>query len=216
KKRYEKQKVNKDRLKSSKLLLYILLPIFVSYIVFSVIYNINKSKNIEIMRLENELKKLKNINDSQGTTSEPIKSQFVETGGKPEVRYQVQDTDPTITCKNDKCGNREMRRSLCDTYTCCEIGDEWKWVESQTLCYQMQKDYREMKEKQEEEKAKEDAAKTYTYSDCFDGVAVLYERCLEDCKLYWGDGYLSDISKCESSCLARKVENREECNKYLD
>jgi len=215
KRRSQRQKESKDKLKSSKLLLYILLPIFVFCIVFLAIYNINKSKNSEIMRLENELKKLKTENDSQDIILEPTQQQFTEQSGEPSIQYQVQDSDPVITCLNDKCGNREMRRSLCDSYTCCQIGNEWKWIESQALCYQMQKDYREMKEKQEQEaeeqqklldEAKRSVDSFIKYQECIDDKEDEYDECLERCESFWGEEYSRYLSDCQMDCIESKVK----------
>jgi len=62
----------------------------------------------------------------------------------PPSPPQIVDTDPIILCENEKCGDRNVRDSVCETSTCCEISDgNWKWVESQSLCYQMQKDNEE-------------------------------------------------------------------------
>lgn len=169
----------------------------------------NKKKDSEakITELEGQVRKLKNDYDSQAGTTEPTK-----------VQYQVQDSDPITICKNDKCGDREMRKSLCESYTCCQVGGDWKWVESQTLCYQMQKDYREKEEEKKEQEEKYDEAKYKLdkFIECLDNQEAYYQECVGRCIDTWGENE-SDINfiNCRGSCLESKIRLKEDlCTKY--
>ncbi len=65
---------------------------------------------------------------------------------KPIVNYPTStpDPDPIITCNmhiNCGGGTKQLRKSVCEQSTCCEIGNSWTFYEDKNKCTQDQNSY---------------------------------------------------------------------------
>ena len=145
--------------------------------------------------------------NQETTSTQKTNAEEVQTNNS----QPIYEADPIITCTNEKCGNREVRQSVCNSSTCCQVGDKWQWTESQSLCYQMQQDYsakaEELKQK-EYEFAKSEQEQLFNefdkqdekrIADCKSNYFETWETCTENCRNSdWS--FSSSESACMDSC----------------
>jgi hypothetical protein len=124
---------------------------------------------------------------TQETTAEEVQT------NNTQPTYEA---DPIITCNNEKCGNREVRQSVCNTSTCCQVGDKWQWTESQSLCYQMQQDY---SAELEELKQKEYEFAKSEQEQLFNEFDKQNEKRIADCK----SEEFNEWNECNNDCNSR-------------
>ncbi|MFC1700383.1 hypothetical protein ACFLZ4_01925 [Patescibacteria group bacterium] len=153
--------------------------------------------NYTELKKTNELKekelRLQEREISKGSYETPKVVPVIQQQNNPP---SVVETDPFINCQSDKCEDRKVRRSICEVSTCCKVGDIWKWVESQSLCYQMQQDWKEKEEADSLKKRKE--IKANQVYECKQDVRDSCDECIDGCKDIYGtdDGLLDCIDGC--------------------
>lgn len=138
---------------------------------------------------------------NQETTAEEPQTNSTQEEVQTNSTQPTYEADPIITCTSEECGNREVRQSVCNSSTCCQVGDKWKWTESQSLCYQMQSDLEKKNKEQEEEtdKLTSEADRIKRVSECKSSYFENWETCTERCSnIYWSS--LSAESTCMDSC----------------
>ncbi len=106
----------------------------ISMILFVVIaFLFGKYGNLEIFQSTKE-----NINKQPTSTMTPLSTQIPSIKVEQYISPTL-DPDPIVDCKSTFCDGGKVRKSECDTSTCCQINDKWIFYKDKNKCLSDQK-----------------------------------------------------------------------------
>ncbi len=153
----------------------------------------------------------------QSIIASPVPTQTPVSQKNPtrviQKESNIESDDPIISCEvGPECGGgtKNIRRSVCDTSGCCQIGSQWVYYTSQAQCVMDQrniaKDQQAFKEKQavEQQKLQDDTAqaKKLITDICLNNAYRKAQECDKDCS---GD------SACMNGCTSVMSAEQNQC-----
>lgn len=179
--------------------------------------NISNNRN-ESLKLQKEINELKYGSGKLQTSPSQVQQQVVQPS--PVI---VQDNNPIIDCKSDKCGTKRVTQSECALATCCQIGGDWVWSVNETECRKAQSIVAENNRKAEEAK-REENIRNYeaevsmqnaeAKTDCYKSAGDSYESCSDICDDYSTN--LNFIIECRDECMVRYENAKDSCDNFYD